>query len=794
MQRTVDSSKKSNYWLIAGLSLLAVAVNFLRIPLFDDNQILLGNAFAIALTIIYGIRVGLPVALLASLVSFYQWEHFYGITPFVLEVLAIALAMHRQRSILLIGVIYWLTIGWLVVALLYGSLGDYSEVVLRGIILKYILNGFFTVLLGFAIFHGLRAINAEPRVRYRTELAEMLVNTGLFTVLFVASLVIYFWLRAVNVELYLQTEKQTQFVTQLIADRTNTHFEQNHLALAAAAQQLSEQPTLLELQRSISAIHDKYPEFITLLVTDERGDILVTSPIDALASATDVINVADRDYFYQVQQTLLPFSSNAFRGRGFGNDPIVALSVPYFNNGNFAGVVEGSLNLTMLAQLGNGIGADQHYYLITDSNNRVVFASPQFGFDFLDELSGSALLTTDQSSLMMNSAEGVHGFIIERQLMSQKEWLITVAGSMDSYEESLGEYLLGSIVLLAGLAMLSIMAIFRLTNSLTRPIAELVEKLHNHHDLGNLSRLTHTGTTRYVHELSELQQSFSNFTNRLRDTLTDLRQSNSMNSELNKRLQQANDLLEERVQERTEQLEIALHSASAASNVKSQFLANMSHEVRTPLHGVLGLTEILLADPSAEQFHDKLELIEQSGRHLLSIVDDILDFAKTEAGKLPLQPVPTAVLAFVEPLITSYQKRTAESSLTIHLISAELPEQVLVDQTRLRQIIDNLLSNAVKFTAQGLIEVKLDYRAPILSISVTDSGIGISSERIDAIFEPFEQADLSTTKTFGGTGLGLTISRQLARLMGGDLLCSSRPGEGSTFTLTVDAPPAGEST
>ena len=582
MQRTVDSSKTSNYWLIAGLSLLAVAVNFLRIPLFDDNQILLGNAFAIALTIIYGIRVGLPVALLASLVSFYQWEHFYGITPFVLEVLAIALAMHRQRSILLIGVIYWLTIGWLVVALLYGSLGDYSEVVLRGIILKYILNGFFTVLLGFAIFHGLRAINAEPRVRYRTELAEMLVNTGLFTVLFVASLVIYFWLRAVNVELYLQTEKQTQFVTQLIADRTNTHFEQNHLALAAAAQQLSEQPTLLELQRSISAIHDKYPEFITLLVTDERGDILVTSPIDALASATDVINVADRDYFYQVQQTLLPFSSNAFRGRGFGNDPIVALSVPYFNNGNFAGVVEGSLNLTMLAQLGNGIGADQHYYLITDSNNRVVFASPQFGFDFLDELNGSALLNSEQSSLMMNSADGVHGFIIERQLMSQKAWLITVAGSMDSYEESLGEYLFGSILLLAGLATLSIIAIFRLTNSLTRPIAELVEKLHNHHDLGSLSGLTHTGTTRYVHELSELQQSFSNFTNRLRDTLTDLRRSNTINSELNQRLQQANDLLEERVQERTEQLEIALHSASAASNVKSQFLANMSHEVRTP--------------------------------------------------------------------------------------------------------------------------------------------------------------------------------------------------------------------
>jgi signal transduction histidine kinase len=278
------------------------------------------------------------------------------------------------------------------------------------------------------------------------------------------------------------------------------------------------------------------------------------------------------------------------------------------------------------------------------------------------------------------------------------------------------------------------------------------------------------------------------FASRLRETLADLRRSNSVNSELNIRLQQANELLEERVQQRTEQLEIALHSASAANNAKSQFLANISHEVRTPLHGVLGLTELLLHDPKAEPFFDKLKLIEQSGQHLLNIVDDILDFAKIESGKLPLKPTDTDIIALISQLLTSYQNRLKSADLSYQLETTNVPEVLLVDQTRLRQIVDNLLSNAAKFSGSGgVITIHISYTQPLLSIAVSDTGIGIAPERIEAIFAPFEQADSSTTKTYGGTGLGLTISRQLARLMGGDLNCVSQLGDGACFTLTIRA-------
>ena len=786
MQRIINHAYRPNSLLIIAMSSAAVAVNFFGIALFDDNQIVLGNAFAIALTIIYGLRIGLPVAFICSLVTLYHWQHAFGIVPFVVEVIAVAIAMRREKSVLLFGVLYWLTLGWMLVALLYGGFGDYSSVMLYGIMLKYVLNGMFNVLLGFALFHALRSIKAEPHISFRTNMPQMLVNTGLFIVLFVASVVIYFWLRAVTVELYSQTEKQTKVVTELIADRTEAHFAQHLIALGAASKQLSADPAETELQRSISAVHALYPEFITLLVTNDRGDIIATSPAGVLEQ--QALNVADRDYFYTVKENQQPFISNAFRGRGFGNDPIVAVSVPYYYQQRFAGIIEGSLDLTLLAGFDGYSAEQQHYYIITDSTNQVVYASPQFGFDFLDDLSSSRLLHSANNSMMMNLSNGLQDFIMARQTIPSKGWQVITAGSMADYEKQLSKYLFGSMLLLVVLASLSSWAIHRLTAKLTTPITELAKKLQQRDDPSSLSALTATGTSRYIEELTVLQQSFGLFASRLRETLADLRRSNSVNSELNMRLQQANELLEERVQQRTEQLEIALHSASAANNAKSQFLANISHEVRTPLHGVLGLTELLLHDPKAEPFFDKLKLIEQSGQHLLNIVDDILDFAKIESGKLPLKPTDTDIIALISQLLTSYQNRLKSADLSYQLETTNVPEVLLVDQTRLRQIVDNLLSNAAKFSGSGgVITIHISYTQPLLSIAVSDTGIGIAPERIEAIFAPFEQADSSTTKTYGGTGLGLTISRQLARLMGGELSCVSRLGDGACFTLTVRA-------
>lgn len=240
----------------------------------------------------------------------------------------------------------------------------------------------------------------------------------------------------------------------------------------------------------------------------------------------------------------------------------------------------------------------------------------------------------------------------------------------------------------------------------------------------------------------------------------------------------------------------AREAADAANIAKSEFLANMSHEIRTPMNGIIGLTELLrqrLADP--ELVH-KAETISQSANALLRIIDDILDFSKIEARMLQVEAHPCNLTTPLQQLVEIYQPLAEDKGLTITLdITADLAPVLSLDEGRLRQILSNLLSNAVKFTPgraeghAGLVEV-LAYQNDEgqLSIDVIDNGIGISQEAAARIFDPFSQAENSTTRRFGGTGLGLSISRNLAQLMGGDLTLMQRDS-GSQFRVTLPYEP-----
>lgn len=783
--------------LLITLCVAAVAINALPLPFFDTNQILLGNAFAIVVTILYGLRLGLLVSIVASSVGYFYWTHMLATLPFAVEILVIGWALRRQKSVLLAGLLYWLLVGWALVFGLYWWSGLYTEALLQGITLKYMLNGMFNLLLGFALFHVIRALEWEPALQFRTKIEEMLVNTGLFLTLTVASLVIYFWLRAVNTELLVQAERQIDAVGQLLKDRTQAHITRHQQALQSASLQLSEQSTSAEIQQALLANHTIYQDFLTMLATDAAGNLIATSPAELLSVSREngVSDVRDRDYYYRVKESMQPFTSEAFRGRGFGNDPIVALSVPYFRQQAFAGVIEGSLNLSELATIGYDLELELFGYLIIDSNQRVVYSSPQFELDFLADMTDHPLLQPTLQATLVDSQGQRDLKLVDQQSVTENGWRVVTTMSLARYEQNLSNYVLGSMLLLFALAVLSIAGIRLLTHRLTRPITELVEKLQRVDAQLSVENLSSTAISRYVCELHELQHSFSDFAERLRTTLAELRSSNVRNHELNVKLQQANNLLEERVKRRTEQLEIALQSASAASQVKSQFLANISHEIRTPLHGILGMTEVLQYLPESAPVRPQLSLISESGQHLLRILNDILDLSKVESGKLDVDLEATQLRLFLKSLIENYRSRAQQKGLDLTMtVSADVPDFVNLDQTRLRQMLDNILSNAIKFTRQGSVKVQVDYVLPDqLHIHVQDTGIGIEADRLAAIFEPFEQADSSTTKTFGGTGLGLTIARHLARLMGGDLVVSSELGVGSIFSLKLRAAPTTDS-
>jgi PAS domain S-box-containing protein len=238
-----------------------------------------------------------------------------------------------------------------------------------------------------------------------------------------------------------------------------------------------------------------------------------------------------------------------------------------------------------------------------------------------------------------------------------------------------------------------------------------------------------------------------------------------------------------------QELVAAKHAAESAMHTKSQFLANMSHEMRTPLTAIIGFAEAIMQDfrSDPKELHC-LQVILNNSNHLLEVINDILDLSKLDAGAVSIEESTIELIPMVEEIRSMFSPRIAEKALSFSVhYEWPLPRWLATDVLRLKQVIINLLSNSIKFTEKGWIEVRVSFNqsSEEISISVSDSGIGMTNDQQAKLFQPFSQANESITRKYGGTGLGLTISRRLARALGGDIQVTSEPGRGSVFTLTV---------
>lgn len=773
---------------------LGYGINSFAAPFDSAGIAVFGVGVAVYASLRFPPVFSIPIALIISIPLWLEHGSIVGKESLTLLPIVISFFGYNKslKQVIKIGAGFW-SIVFLPILLLEHSLhnGDNVNMLFSGVLVTWV-SGVFGLITGhfaYLAIHGLKRQTSGESQRVTLHFLFSYFFSGCF---FVASMAVIY----LSVSLF--QHQQEQQIRSYMAQRVNVlafqlsnFIKQHQNAVTSTAQLLSSDAVEASFDdaasTSLEVLASHNPEFLTFLIADKSGDITHAYPFGMLEKAqrNGVPNVAYRPYFYEVMQSGKTYLSNVFQGRGFGNDPIVALSAPILDKeGLPKGIVEGSLSLKSFAAI-DRLSLKGFSMLIEDQKGDVIYASQALDLKSLSK----APVYACEPQCGVEIENGVQGktWLRLTENMSFANWRVSYYFDKRLLLISMSNYLLKDLLLLLALSAFGTFTGYVVAKMVGAPIRRLVRYIADF-DPSNKDIAEAPQRALHIQELSSLSDEFMSLESRLRGAFAELKDARKAEQMLNVELGELNQSLESRITEKTEHLEYALKRAEAANVAKTQFLANMSHEIRTPMNGIIGSCELMLDSDLPEHVRARAQVISRSAANLLMILDSILDWSKIDSGKMQIDIQSCVLRELLDASCELYRSTAAAKGYDIQLqIENDVPAVLNLDAGKLSQILNNLLSNAIKFTREGEVLVSVSYGSNALNIAVTDTGIGIPPEKLDLIFEQFEQADASTTRHFGGTGLGLPITKGLVELLNGQLDVESEIGKGTSFKLVMPA-------